>query len=137
MKPARKAVTIYGLPEARLSAEVALETHTPIILLSAPVAAAFAGPAWFQSVLAQTRDAVPGVDALGMLDCGDYGGHALAALREGVAAIVYDGAANAAVDDIAAQVNAEVVRRRPECLDTRIAESQGDLATALRAWFGD
>lgn len=131
----RKAITIYGLPHARAAAAVAVELSAPIILLSAPAAAASAGPAWFQSVIEQTRDTHPDADIEDVLDCAEYSGHALAALRQGLKTIVYDGTANEAVDDIAAQLDATVLRLRPQSLDARLAETNSALEEALRDWL--
>jgi hypothetical protein len=132
----RKAITLYGLPHALAAAAVAVEVSTPIILLSAPAAGSSAGPAWFQSVVTQARDAYPDADIEGVLDCAEFSGHALAALRQGLKIIVYDGTANEAVDDIAGQLDATVLRQRPESLDARLAEANGALEDALRDWLG-
>ena len=132
----RKAITLYGLPHALAAAAVAVELSAPIILLSAPAAGSSAGPAWFQSVITQAREAYPDADIEGVLDCAEFSGHALASLRQGLKTIVYDGTANEAVDDIAAQLDATVLRERPDSLDARLAETIGSLEDALRDWLG-
>lgn len=135
IEPNRKAVTIYGLRHARTALRVAAALQVPVLLLSAPGAAASAGPAWFLAVVAQAREAHPEADAEAALDCAHFGGHALAALREGLTIIVHDGTANDAVEDIARQYGAAVLRARPAALDTRLAETAGDLEVALRDWL--
>jgi hypothetical protein len=130
-----KAITIYGLPHALAAAAVAGELYTPIILLSAPAAGSSAGPAWFQSVITQTREEYPETGIEAILDCAEFNGHALASLRQGLKTIIYNGSANEAIDDIAAQLNATVLRHRPESLDARLAETSGHLEDALRNWL--
>ena len=135
MAPERKSVTVYGLEHAVSAARVAAEAGVPIHLISGDAAAAHAGPAWFRSLLEETRRQAPDADVEGALDCDDFTGYALAALREGLSTIIYDGTANDAVDDIARQCDATVLRSRSESLDARAAESAGSLEAALRAWF--
>jgi hypothetical protein len=131
----RKAITIYGLTHALAAAAVAVELSKPIILLSAPAAGSSAGPAWFQSVVIQAREEYPDSDIDAVLDCAEFNGHALASLRQGLKTIVYDGSANEAIGDIASQLDATVLRQRPESLDARLAETNGYLKDALRGWL--
>ena len=135
MATERKSVTVYGLEHAVSAARVAAETGVPLYLVSGDAAGAHAGPAWFRSLIEETRKQVPDANVEGALDCDDFSGYALAALREGLSTIVYDGTANDAVDDIARQCGATVLRRRPDSLDLRAAETVGSLECALRAWF--
>ena len=135
MATERKSVTVYGLEHAVSAARVAAEAGVAIYLISGEAAAAHAGPAWFRSLLEETRKQAPDADVEGALDCDDFTGYALAALREGLSTIIYDGTANDAVDDIARQCDATVLRSRSETLDARAAESAGSLEAALQAWF--
>ena len=135
MATERKSVTVYGVEHAVSAARVAAEVGVAIYLISGDAAAAHAGPAWFRSLLKETRKQAPDADVEGALDCADFTGYALAALREGLSTIIYDGTANNAVDDIARQCDATVLRSRSESLDARAAESAGSLEAALRAWF--
>ncbi|MEC7395670.1 MAG: hypothetical protein VX639_00755, partial [Pseudomonadota bacterium] len=57
---------------------------------------------------------------------------ALAALRQGVKIIIYNGPAFDAIADIASQTGALVLRARPESLDARVAEASGSLEDAIR-----
>ena len=134
MATERKSVKVYGLEHAVLAARVSAEVGVAIYLISGDAAAAHAGPAWFRSILEETRKQAPDADVEGALDCDDFTGYALAALREGLSTIIYDGTANDAVDDIARQCDATVWRSRSESLDARAAESAGSLEAALRAW---
>ncbi len=135
MAAERKSVTVYGLEHAVFAASVAAETGVPIFLLSGDGAAAHAGPAWFQSLIKATCEQVPDADLKGLLDCNGFGGYALAALREGLKTVIYDGTANDAVEDIARQCQATVMRQRPESLDARSAETTGSLEDCLRDWL--
>lgn len=135
MATERKAITIYGLPHALAAAAAAAKCSTPVMLLSAPAAAASAGPGWFLAVIEKTRKAYPTVDVEGTLDCADFGGSALAALREGLTSIIYNGAAAIAVADIASECGATVRKDRPVSLDARLAETEGRLEQALYDWL--
>lgn len=131
----RKAITVHGLPHALAAAAVATELSAPLLLLSSPGAASFAGPAWFLSLAAQTQGTFPKADIETALDCAGFSGHALASLREGHKTIIYDGNANEAVDDIARQLDARVLRSRPDSLDARQFAAPEDLDAALRDWL--
>jgi hypothetical protein len=136
--PERKAITIHGLDDARIAATAAFEVRTPVLLLSAEAAAASVGPAWFREILASVSEEIPNADVQGALDCADYAGHALAAIREGVGVIVYDGPAAAAVDAIATESGVIVLRERPPSLDLPQAELNGESREdACRAWLLD
>ena len=81
MATERKSVTVYGLEHAVSAARVAAETGVAIYLSSGEAAAAHAGPAWFRSLLEETRKQAPDADVEGALDCDDFTGYALAALE--------------------------------------------------------
>ena len=67
------AVTIHGLTQAR----AALAPGRPVLLLSAPAAAAYAGAAWWRALVNAALDGRSEPDAL---DCADQPGRALEAL---------------------------------------------------------
>ena len=135
MATERKSVTVYGLEHAVSAARGSAAVGVCRKVISCAPAAAHAGPAWFRSLLEETRKQAPDADVEGALDCDDFTGYALAALREGLSTIIYDGTANDAVDDIARQCDVTVLRSRSESLDARAVESAGSLEAALRAWF--
>jgi len=128
-----KAITIHSLRHARAAAAAAAETGKPLLLVSAPAAAAYAGPAWFGAVARQVADEFPDAEITAILDCGDRPGHALAALRHGLKAIRYDGPGHAAVADIAEQHDASVLRKRPRALDLYDLPQSDDDARLKRA----
>lgn len=131
----RPQIVIHGLADAVAALEAARALDVEIILLSAPGAAAFAGPAWFREVVTQAGAAVPEARCEAVLDCGDAPGHALAALREGVTAIAFDGSTDAAmkIRAIAEQLGCRVID-----IDYARAFDLGasdDPAAACRAWL--
>ena len=72
------AVTIHGLPHAR----VVLALQQPVLLLSAPGAASYAGAAWWRALIGQTGHAPDAID------CADQPGRALEALALGCRIVI-------------------------------------------------
>lgn len=108
------------------------------MLLSAPQAAGTVGPGWFQAVTDEARAAFPDAEATAMLDCGDRAGHALAALRQGIPHIRFDGRTADKIADIAGQLGAAVSVARPDSLDLYALELRGEaLEAACRNWLLD
>ncbi len=130
------AVTVHALAQA----EAALAAARPagVMLLSAPGAAVFAGPAWFLALAAEAARRRPGVGCIVALDCADAAGTALAAIRAGARTVILDGAspAFAAVAAAAAEAGACLLPERPASLDLgRIdLRRRADLAR-LAAWL--
>lgn len=131
---ARKAITVHSLRQARAAAAAAADTGLPVLLLSAPSAAASTGPAWFGAVVARAAADYPEASIDTMLDCGAMPGYALAALRHGWKAICYDGPSFHAISDIARQTGATVRRTRPTSLDPDGIENNA-FADACRQWL--
>ena len=73
------AVIIHGLADARF----VLGLGRPVILLSAPGAAIYAGVGWWRAVVAAARAERPDAPFEDMLDCGDAAGRAAEAIRAG------------------------------------------------------
>jgi hypothetical protein len=132
---AAKAITVHSLIQAKAAAAAAAETGCPVLLLSAPSAAGAAGPAWFAAVFRMAADAYPDAAIEGILDCGAMPGHALAALRQGLTTIRYDGPSFEAVCDIAAQCGATVMRERPRALELACDGDAAALVEACRRWL--
>jgi len=111
-------------------------TQRPVTVLSAPVASAAAGPAWFAAVVEQAAIAHPGAQFTAVLDCGALPGDALAALRHGLKAIRYDGPQWRKIQNIAAQSGACVMKRRPRSLDLMTLTGDDDaIIDACRQWL--
>ena len=134
-RPARgRAVIVHDRAHALAALAAAREAGVPVTLLSAPGAAASLGAAVFQAMIADARAGYTDVAAAAVLDCGAHPGLALAALRQGVEAVVFDGpgATAAKIADIAGRSGATLYRRPPPALD--LAEADEPLA-ACRAWL--
>ncbi|NNE83612.1 MAG: hypothetical protein HKN28_06545 [Alphaproteobacteria bacterium] len=101
----RPQIVVYALPDACAALQAAAAHDLHITLVSPAGAAAFAGPGWFRALVAQASAAVPQADFDAILDCAGSAGLAMAAMREGVAAICFDGPADvrAKIEDMAAQ----------------------------------
>lgn len=130
------AVTVHGLAGAR--AALAAAGPRGVLLLSAPGAGGFAGPAWFLGLVAAAAAAHPGVAHQAALDCADAAGTALVALRAGVRLVVMDGACPGfdAVSRAAADIGASTLPARPPSLDLAALDlrRRDDLAR-LAAWL--
>jgi fructose/tagatose bisphosphate aldolase len=130
------AVTIHALAQA----EAALAAARPggVLLLSAPGAAGFAGPAWFLELVAEAARRHPAVPCPSFLDCADAPGTALAAIRAGARGIILDGNCPAfpAVAAAAAEAGAVILPARPPSLDLGLLDlrRRDDLAR-LAAWL--
>jgi len=75
---------IHGIADAR----VALAPSLPVMLVSAPGAALYAGAGWWVALMAAARAEHPGREFTDSLDCGDAPGRAAEALRAGQRCLV-------------------------------------------------
>lgn len=124
------------MAQAETALSVADALNVNVTLLSAPDAAASAGPGWFEAVVTLAAAHFPTVCCEAVLDCGDAPGDALAALRHGVNNIRYDGMKQAAISEIAMQYGSCVIRARPESLDLTEAEAEGqNTIITCRSWL--
>jgi len=71
---AHPAVVVHGLDEA----VAALRPGLPVLLLSAPNAAAFMGCLWWRALVQAAQRACRDTEAADALDCGDAPGYAMA-----------------------------------------------------------
>ena len=108
-------LVVHGLDHVR----AALRPGRPVILLSAPGAALFAGCLWWRRIIELGRAEFPNAVLNDVLDCADAPGHAMAALRVGQLRLVLDPACPAfpAVAAAAATLGAAVLPSRPPALD--------------------
>jgi acyl-CoA reductase-like NAD-dependent aldehyde dehydrogenase len=107
-----RVVIIHSLAHACAALSAAREAGTAVTLASAPAAAGYAGPAWFQAIIERAAAAVPGAGFSAILDCGEEAGTALAALRYGVRRVRFAGDTEAGrrLAEIAAELGAAVER---------------------------
>ena len=120
------ALVVHGIDDALQAVAAARSLGRPATLISAPGAAAYAGPLWFKALIEQAREAAPDLTVIGVLDCADDAGHAMAALRAGIEAIVFTGDDDAA-DKLAAMAEATgagVRRTRPPACDPEPAKDK-------------
>lgn len=130
------AVTVHGLAQALWALSAA--EGRPILLLSAPGAAGYAGAGWFRALLAEAAKTFPEAPFEAALDCGDAAGHALAALRAGIQIIIFETAhpAQASLAMAAAEHGARLLPHRPQALDLAALDSKRrDDQARLRAWL--
>ncbi|MBS27730.1 MAG: hypothetical protein CL566_02220 [Alphaproteobacteria bacterium] len=108
----RPRFVVHSYDQAVAALQAASSHDRAIEILSATGAARAAGAGWWRELVEQASAAVPGVDAVWILDCADEPGLALAALREGVEAVSLDGDGPAwqRVADIARQSGADLRR---------------------------
>lgn len=106
------AVTVHGLDHAR----AALAPGRPVLLLSAPGAAGFAGALWWRALVAAALDGGGQPGAPDALDCADQAGRALEALHAGCRIVVLLPCPGFAA--VAARARgAAVLPSRPDSLD--------------------
>ena len=129
-----RAVMVHSLDQARAAAAAAAALGRPVVLLSAPGAAGYAGPGWFAKLVALAAEAHPEAELGAVLDCADKPGLVLAALRHGLPAVRFTGGRAAATKlaAIAAHTGAKVLTGRIRALDLR---GHADPGSACRAWL--
>ncbi len=133
-KGATRPIRIHGLAEARAACAAAAELGVPLLLVSAPAAAAHAGALWFRTVAARAAAEFPTLPLITVLDCADRAGDAQGALAAGVEAILFTGPALVGVKlaEIAAARGAVVLTTLPKALDLRGVRNQ---VAACRDWL--
>lgn len=86
-RPSRAVVRDLAEAVAALRAAAARGARR-VELESPPGAAAWMGAGYFRALVAAAAEAVPGIAAVSVLDCGRDAGYALEALRAGVPVVV-------------------------------------------------
>ncbi len=134
IKTTTAAIVVHGSGDALAAVAAAGELDAPLTMISAPGAAAYAGPGWFLEIVTQSRAAAPGLTIAGLLDCADHAGHAMAALRAGAEAIIFTGDDRVAakLSAIARETSAVVIRARPSAFDPGDVP---DKQAACREWL--
>ena len=123
------AVIVHGLADVR----TALQPGLPVTLLSAPVAASYAGVGWWMALIAAARAEFPQTRFDDVLDCGTAAGRALEALRAGQRQLHLAPTLSAwtRAAAIAAACGATLHPTCPPALDL----AQPDAARKLRSWL--
>lgn len=82
------AIITYSMEHITAALNAADELGVSVYLLSAPSAAASLGSSVFQAMIEEACARHPDTPFSAAIDCGDDAGHALAAIRQGIGAIV-------------------------------------------------
>jgi len=119
MKPEPAFFVVHSLDHLRAALTAGQASGREVVALSAPAATAYAGPEWFPALIRRARAEFPDADLTAILDCGDRGGDALAALKAGAACIVFTGHPDAGrrLAAIAAETGARILDARPTAFD--------------------
>jgi hypothetical protein len=110
------AVIIHCLADAR----DALALGLPLILLSAPGAAIYAGVGWWHALMAAARAEHPHRTFADILDCADAPGRAAEAIREGQRLVILIGTPPLLlerVEALALECGAVILASAPPALD--------------------
>ena len=99
---------VHSLQQARAAVAVSAD---PVLLESPPAATASLGIGWWRELLSAITAEFPDRTITGVLDCGEFPGHALAAIAAGVRRVRLSAAPEVLekVADIARQAGAELV----------------------------
>jgi fructose/tagatose bisphosphate aldolase len=84
-------VVVHDLSHARAALAAAAAAGAPVTLLSPAGAAAYWGALYFHALIRLAAEAHPAVAFTAVLDCGERPGDVLAALRQGIADVVFHG----------------------------------------------
>jgi hypothetical protein len=129
-----RAVIVRNAEEAIAACRAAAAFRRPLLAMSPPGAASFAGPLWFKALAAAARrDAATPGDVLFVLDCADAPGAALAAIHARVEAISCGmrGTVRAKIRAIAARAGVIVLDPPRKTLDLSLNPEPNTLAD----WF--
>ncbi|MEQ8664666.1 MAG: hypothetical protein RIC16_02995 [Rhodospirillales bacterium] len=104
-------IIVHDKEQAVVALRAAADRNQTVLLLSARHAASSIGALVFIEIISQASRRVPAARFEAALDCGSAAGRAMAALRAGVGAIVFEPSAPAAerISDIAAKYGAKVL----------------------------
>ena len=114
-----KRITIHGVDHARVACQAAFRTSMKdditLELWSEKNGASSLGPAWFGEIINIVQKEFPDLVIVGVLDCGDAVGGALASLRQGITCIYISErpAVVSKIRAIAKYTRAEVRTKRP------------------------
>ncbi len=135
-----RPIVVHSLAHARAALRAAAALGVPAVLLSAPAAAGYAGPAWFERLIAAAQDEHPSVTLTAVLDCGTAAGDVMAVLRWCAQpgrirpVLVFSGDTEIAerLADMARESGLTLQRERPAGLDLA---READPEAACRAWL--
>ncbi|MDM7945139.1 MAG: hypothetical protein QUV20_02300 [Oceanibaculum nanhaiense] len=129
-----RAVIVRTLAEALAVLDAAGEAGVAVTLLSPPGAAGTMGAGFWQALVAAAAEERPDARFAALLDCGPWPGFALAALRQGVKALVFTGNPEtlARLRGIAERQGASILGQAPPALDPAAGRNK---PADLRVWL--
>ncbi|MDE0724973.1 MAG: class II fructose-bisphosphate aldolase [Alphaproteobacteria bacterium] len=109
----------YNLQQVECVLAAAVEDDQPVTLLTAPGAAAYGGPEFYLAMVAAARAQYPTADVTAILDCGEDGALAQAALNLGWRHLVLRGGATVRekLRQIAKHHGGVVLAKPPSAMD--------------------
>ncbi len=125
------AFTFHSRRQAATALAAGHEAGAPILLVTAPGAAAHAGPEFLLEIYRTAKADVPDAQGDVLIDCGTDVGTAMRALRSGWRQMIFagDDTVRGKIIDMAEQMDCVVHDARPETTDLNDA---GDPAWACR-----
>ncbi len=126
------AVIFHNVSQLSAALAVAEQTGKPIMLLTPPGGASYAGPGFYRRLLDQASSAYRHAQFHCLLDCGTDAALALQALRDGWTEIVFCGPAEVRekVESAAGTMEARVHAAAPAAVDLLVS---ADIDAACRA----
>ncbi|MDP6564318.1 MAG: hypothetical protein QF578_05780 [Alphaproteobacteria bacterium] len=121
-----RALIYHDLAQADRVLALADQLGQPVVLLTAPGAAAYGGPDHYLRIVELARRDRPEVSVEAILDCGDDAGIAQMALRLGWRSLVLKGkrAVRDKLRQIAERDNARILARPPKALDLNVPDGE-------------
>lgn len=133
-KQRARVVMVHNAAEAIDAARAAALADRPLIIVSPPGAALFAGPVWFKALTDAAReDIAPSAAVTFMLDCADSPGAVMASIRARIEAVSFHGNARALVRLKAIAKRAGVALHAPPTAAFDLSKEANP--EALSAWF--
>ncbi len=129
-----RAIIVHDLDHAVAALSAAAELDVPVTLASAPGAVAYLGAGYFQAMIEAAREEVPDATSVAVLDCGEAPGLALAALRQGIAAVCLRGTRKT-LAKVAEIATAHGALLNPETGPALDLEGEPDGRGACRDWL--
>ena len=130
-----RPVIIHGIYHAQASCRAAIGNGHSVTIWSALGASSYMGPRWFYEIIRMVRSEFPNLQILGILDCGDQPGDALAAIETGIEALALTGKPSTirSIREIADQAGVNLHSRPSNKLD--LANCM-DAEACCRRWVG-
>ncbi|MEM7170666.1 MAG: hypothetical protein AAF530_10880 [Pseudomonadota bacterium] len=134
--PPPAAITITCLADACQALAIAAQEDLPVALINQVDGARSLGVHWIHEVFCQAMATAPRARALGLVDCGDQGGHAMTALalaaHDPRLAVIFKGPADIAIASIAEKRGVRLLLQRPSTFEPA---NHPNWEAAFRDWL--